>query len=94
MIKQAIGEAGLATFAVVGLVVFVVVFSCIVAWVGSRGRREVATWSSLPLADGFEPVEPRLPIVTHEGPTHSGCGKCDDGACEGGSKTEPALAAR
>ena len=79
MVKESLAEAGLAPFAVVGLVVFVAVFVAILAWTLSRTSRQVSVWSSLPLADGVDPVEPRLPVVS------AGCGKCEDCSC---NKTE------
>lgn len=86
MIKQLLNEAGLAPLAVIGLVTFVVVFVGIVAWTLSRKRSVVETWSSLPLVDGYEPVEPRagksfdLPIVG-EKKASAGCGKCENCTC-------------
>ncbi|MEO0529055.1 MAG: cbb3-type cytochrome c oxidase subunit 3 [Planctomycetota bacterium] len=90
MIKQAMSALGLEVFAVGGLLLFVAVFVGVCFWVTTRSRKEVDTWSSLPLADGTDPVEPRLPITTKDtpGPTndasrHSGggCGKCVDCSC-------------
>lgn len=68
MIK-AILDDGLAPLAAGGLVIFVLVFVGVAAWVMSRSRQTVDTWASLPLADGLEPVQPRggaieLPIVS------------------------------
>lgn len=94
MIKQAMSEAGLAPLAVIGLVMFVAVFVSITAWVLSRGRREVETWSSLPLADGHEPVQPRdepTPHASEDADEYGdadhhhgggGCGKCLQCTCE------------
>ena len=80
MIKEALDGAGMAPLAIAGLLLFVVVFCGITAWTLSRSRRQVATWSSLPLADGTEPVEPRLPIASrHEG--SGGCGECENCTC-------------
>ena len=66
MIKEALSEAGLGLLSVMGLVLFVAVFLGILAWTLSRSRRQVDRWSSLPLADGHEPVEPR----DHGGANH------------------------
>lgn len=82
MIKQAISELGLAPIAVAGLLMFVIVFLGVVAWAMTRGRGTVATWASLPLADGHQPVEARQPISLDivDGKT-GGCGKCDNCTC-------------
>lgn len=79
MIKESLSQAGLAPFAVIGLVAFFSVFVGIALWVFNRGRREVAVWSSLPLHDGPEPVQPRLDIVSHD--EAKGCGKCETCTC-------------
>lgn len=90
MIKQAMSAAGLEVLAVGGLLMFVAVFVGVCFWVTTRSRKEVETWSSLPLADGTDPVEPRLPITTltnqeasPENQEHGsgGCGKCVDCSC-------------
>ncbi|MEM8866583.1 MAG: hypothetical protein AAGF31_13660, partial [Planctomycetota bacterium] len=92
MVKALMEGAGLAPIAVVGLVVFVAVFLGITAWALSRSRGAIATWSSLPLADGTEPVEARgrqmhagpasLPVVaTEENENKGSCGKCEDCTC-------------
>ncbi|MEM1303272.1 MAG: hypothetical protein AAGG46_00160 [Planctomycetota bacterium] len=60
MIKQAMSEAGLGVLAAVGVTMFVLIFLAIVAWTLSRSRKQVDKWSSLPLADGTDPVEPRV----------------------------------
>lgn len=81
---------GLEVFAVGGLVLFVAVFVGVCLWVTTRSRKEVDAWSSLPLADGTDPVEPRLSITTKRHPEGSpdatqhnggGCGKCVDCTC-------------
>lgn len=59
MIKEAISEANLPYFAVIGLIIFVAIFVVTSLWALSRSRAEIDTWSSLPLADGYDPVEPR-----------------------------------
>lgn len=59
MMKEIISEANLPYFAVIGLILFVAVFVTTSLWAMSRSRKEVDTWSSLPLADGYDPVEPR-----------------------------------
>lgn len=61
MIKQALSEAGLAPLSVIGLMMFVSVFVGVAIWTLTRERRQIDTWSSLPLADGHEPIEPRIP---------------------------------
>ncbi len=61
MIKQAMSETGLAWFAVIGLVLFVAVLLGVIVWTFTRRKKQIDTWSSLPLADGHEPVEPRHP---------------------------------
>ena len=66
MIKEAIADLGLTPFAVVGLLVFFGVFVAITAWTLTRRPKQVKTWSSLPLADGTEPVEPRQPHHDHD----------------------------
>lgn len=93
MIKQLLTEAGLAPLAIVGLLTFVVVFVTVAAWAFSRSRGSIARWSSLPLADGHEPVEPLqqtvrlaapLPIVPLqlvEPIEKKGCGKCENCTC-------------
>ncbi|TWT97558.1 Cbb3-type cytochrome oxidase component FixQ [Botrimarina colliarenosi] len=63
MIKQAISAAGLEVLAVGGLLMFVAVFAGVTWWVLSRSRKEIDKWSSLPLAEGVDPVDPRLPVV-------------------------------
>jgi len=61
MIKLAMTDTSLALFAAIGLVVFFVVFVGVIVWALTRPGRAITNWSSLPLADGYEPVEPRLP---------------------------------
>lgn len=79
MIKNAMAEAGLSAMAAFGLVMFVLVFAGVVAWALTRRRGEIDRWSTLPLADGAEPLEPRhveakprtnvtLSIISGEGP--------------------------
>ena len=94
MIKQAMSTAGLELLAVGGLLIFVAVFVGVCVWVTTRGRKEVEKWASLPMADGTNPVEPRLSITTRDTSAnddqeksndykHSGggCGKCVDCTC-------------
>ncbi|MEO1496664.1 MAG: hypothetical protein AAFV43_05890 [Planctomycetota bacterium] len=70
MIKQAMSAAGLEILAVGGLLLFVAVFTGVCLWVTTRSRKEVDTWSSLPLADGTDPVESRFPTdIADDGPT-------------------------
>ncbi len=59
MIKESLSEANLAYFAVTGLILFVAVFVSAALWAMSRSRKEIESWSSLPLADGSDPVKPR-----------------------------------
>ena len=60
MIKRVLEESDLSFFAVVGLVLFVAIFLGLTVWVLTRSRRQVRTWSELPLApDEAEPAEPR-----------------------------------
>ena len=85
MIKQALVELGLESFAVVGLVLFVGVFLGAVAWALSRTRRQVDRWATLPLTEGAEPVEPRDGVAADraDDPHGSGgCGNCLSCACE------------
>lgn len=84
MIKQAMAEANLAGLAVLGVVAFAAIFLAIFVWTVSRSRRQIATWSSLPLSDSTAPAEPRgaanaLPVVSR--PKES-CGKCEVCTCE------------
>lgn len=59
MVQESIADLGLTPFAVVGLLTFFGVFVAIGVWTLTRRQKQVTTWSSLPLADGTEPVEPR-----------------------------------
>ncbi len=59
MMNEIISEANLPYFAVTGLILFVAVFVTTSLWALSRSRKEINNWSSLPLADGYDPVEPR-----------------------------------
>lgn len=84
MIKNALADGGLAALAAFGLLMFVTIFVGVTAWALTRRRREVAQWSSLPLADGCEPVDLRsdatgslLPVVGEA----RGCGKCENCSC-------------
>lgn len=94
MIKQAMADGGLAMVAAFGLVLFVAVFLGVCCWVATRRRQEVAQWSSLPLADGYNPVEPRgreasnpFAVInasheaSHEAGGGRGCGKCENCDC-------------
>lgn len=86
MIKQAMADGGLAAAAAFGLVVFVAVFLGVCVWVATRRRQEVDRWSSLPLADGYDPVEPRRreasdPFTVIEAGGGRGCGKCENCDC-------------
>lgn len=85
MVKESIADLGLTSFAVFGLLVFFGVFVAIAVWTLTRRRKQVATWSSLPLADGTEPVESRRQedqVGDHDGKHHDGhecknCGNCE-----------------
>lgn len=88
MIKESFAEAGLAPLAVIGLVLFVLVFTAIAVWALSRGRKEIADWSSLPLAKEAKPVIHTLHVV-HE-TQQGGCGKCEDCTCQ--KVDDPAVA--
>ncbi|MEN0111503.1 MAG: cbb3-type cytochrome c oxidase subunit 3 [Planctomycetota bacterium] len=59
MIKLAMSGSGLAPLALIGLVAFVAIFAGVIVWTLTRRRSEVDAWSSLPLADGTDPVQPR-----------------------------------
>ena len=78
MVKESIADLGLTPFAVGGLLVFFGVFVAITVWTLTRRQKQVVTWSSLPLADGTEPVESRR----HDSHGHDAheCKNC--GACE------------
>lgn len=88
MIKQALAGLGLDVFAVIGLVLFVATFVGITIWTLSRSRSQIDRWSSLPLDDSKDPVEPRdndsmsLSVVTGAPSANSGsCGKCSNCTC-------------
>jgi hypothetical protein len=66
MIKESLSGLGLAPLAVVGLVLFVATFVGIAVWTMTRRAKQVATWSSLPLVDGMQPVEPRANHHDHD----------------------------
>ena len=65
MVKESLAELGLTPFAVGGLLVFFGVFVAIVVWTLTRRQKQVDTWSSLPLADGTEPLETRRHASRH-----------------------------
>jgi cbb3-type cytochrome oxidase subunit 3 len=78
MVKESIADLGLTPFAVFGLLVFFGVFVAIAAWTLTRRQKQVATWSSLPLADGTEPVESRYEHShDHDGHECQNCGNCE-----------------
>jgi cbb3-type cytochrome oxidase subunit 3 len=83
MVKESIADLGLTPFAVFGLLVFFGVFVAITVWTLTRRQKQVATWSSLPLADGTEPVESRRQEDNdedgnhHEGHECQNCGNCE-----------------
>jgi cbb3-type cytochrome oxidase subunit 3 len=88
VIKLALSGAGLAPFAVIGLLIFVGVFVGVGVWAFSRTRREVAGWSNLPLVDGDAAPRPPasdlsalvLPVAPLPG-KKSSCGKCEHCDC-------------
>ncbi|TWT40767.1 cbb3-type cytochrome c oxidase subunit 3 [Botrimarina hoheduenensis] len=96
MIKEALSQAGLAPIAVVGLIAFFAVFVGVLVWTMTRPRRDIETWSSLPLADGKDPVQPRTPPTSSDTdplttdrlqatqlPTvKKSCGKCERCDCD------------
>lgn len=60
MLREVLGEGSLVTFANVGLVVFVLVFTGVCAWILTRGKREVNDWARIPLSgDEDEPIDDR-----------------------------------
>jgi cbb3-type cytochrome oxidase subunit 3 len=78
MVKESIADLGLTPFAVFGLLVFFSVFVAIAVWTLTRRQKQVATWSSLPLADGTEPVESRREHShDHDGHECQNCGNCE-----------------
>lgn len=80
MVKESIADLGLTPFAVFGLLVFFGVFVAIAVWTLTRRQKQVATWSSLPLADGTEPVEGRRHdnhLHGHDGHECKNCGACE-----------------
>ena len=77
MVKESIAELGLTPFAVFGLLAFFGVFVAIAVWTMTRRRKQVATWSSLPLTDGTEPIEARH----HQHGDGHGCRNCGDCEC-------------
>jgi cbb3-type cytochrome oxidase subunit 3 len=82
MIKEALAGIGLAPFSVGGLLLFFAVFVGVTIWALTRSRGEIATWSSLPLADGLQPVQPRLPIAPLASHEQDECGECEDCSCK------------
>lgn len=78
MVKESIADLGLTPFAVFGLLVFFGVFVGIAVWTLTRRQKQVATWSSLPLADGTEPVESlNEHSHDHDGHECKNCGNCE-----------------
>lgn len=60
MLKDVLSNGALTHFATIGLVIFVVVFIGITVWVVTRSRREIQTWSRIPLTgDEAGPLQPR-----------------------------------
>lgn len=97
MIKQAIAGAGLAPFAVVGLMLFVGIFVGISIWAFTRRSQQLTGWSAMPLADGHlvnslpislpldiqQADSIKLEVVNAEEAEHkSSCGKCENCTCD------------
>ena len=60
MLKDVLSNGALTHFATIGLVIFVAVFLGVTAWILTRSRREVQTWSRIPLTgDEDGPLQPR-----------------------------------
>jgi len=60
MLREVVSGADYSIHAIVGLLVFFVVFVAICAWVFTRRRQTVDRWAGLPLdADEARPREPR-----------------------------------
>jgi cbb3-type cytochrome oxidase subunit 3 len=60
MLKDVLSNGALTHFATIGLVIFVVVFIGITVWVVTRSRKEIQTWSHIPLTgDEDGPLQPR-----------------------------------
>lgn len=60
MLKDVLSNGALTHFATIGLVIFVLVFIGVTVWVVTRSRKEIHTWSRIPLTgeeDG--PLQPR-----------------------------------
>lgn len=82
MIKESLSEAGLSVFAVVGLVAFFATFAGVAIWALTRRQKQIDKWSSLPLADGKDPVEPRdRPDEDRHAYAAQSCGKCENCTC-------------
>lgn len=58
MFKDVVSHSDLTYFATWSLVIFVAVFAGVFVWTVTRSRRQVQTWSTLPLEDDV-PAEPR-----------------------------------
>lgn len=60
MLRDALSNGALTHFATIGLVIFVVVFLGVTVWILTRSKREVHTWSRIPLTgDEDGPLQPR-----------------------------------
>jgi len=60
MLKDVLSNGALTHFATIGLVIFVAVFVGVTVWVVTRSRKEVQTWSRIPLTgDEDGPLQPR-----------------------------------
>jgi cbb3-type cytochrome oxidase subunit 3 len=60
MLKDVLSNGALTHFATIGLVIFVVVFLGVTVWILTRSRKEVGTWSRIPLTgDEDGPLQPR-----------------------------------
>ncbi|MEM6329839.1 MAG: cbb3-type cytochrome c oxidase subunit 3 [Planctomycetota bacterium] len=84
MIKNALSDSGMPALAAFGLLMFVAIFVGVTVWALTRRRRQVERWSSLPLVDGPEPVEPRAAAAASLLPVAGegrGCGECENCSC-------------
>jgi cbb3-type cytochrome oxidase subunit 3 len=78
MIKLALSGAGLAPFAVIGLIVFVGVFVGVGVWAITRRKAEIKQWAAMPLGD--IPVESSESKTSPEAEKKS-CVKCENCKC-------------
>jgi cbb3-type cytochrome oxidase subunit 3 len=70
MLKDVLSNGALTHFATIGLVIFVIVFLGVTVWILTRSRKEVQTWSRIPLTgDEHEPLQPRDRDAEGRGPS-------------------------